>query len=162
MLVGTKTLSCLQLACCSVSQFSWFMAVSRPVQDSCSLTPAGALLVSRSDPGIKLRFPPDSTVQTRTVTLQVKLNRSRNGYRNNVSLFARQCQTLVSLAVGAGGFWVGGAGSVWGSWGQSQSPPLSLPDLQLTLPAASPSSDPSASRSHRSNKPSRFSCRCPS
>ncbi|XP_037539625.1 p53-induced death domain-containing protein 1 [Nematolebias whitei] len=60
-----------RLACCSVSQFSWFMAVSRPVQDSCSLTPAGALLVSSSDPGIKLRFPPDSTAQTRTVTLQV-------------------------------------------------------------------------------------------
>ncbi|XP_017261065.1 p53-induced death domain-containing protein 1 [Kryptolebias marmoratus] len=60
-----------RLACCSVSQFSWFMAVSRPVQDSCSLTPAGALLVSSSDPGIKLRFPADSTVQTRTVTLQV-------------------------------------------------------------------------------------------
>ncbi|XP_039989610.1 p53-induced death domain-containing protein 1 isoform X2 [Xiphias gladius] len=60
-----------RLACCSVSQFSWFMAVSRPVRDSCSVTPAGALLVSSSDPGIKLRFPPDSTVQTRTITLQV-------------------------------------------------------------------------------------------
>ena len=47
------------------------MAVSRPVKDSCSVTPAGALLVSSSNPGIKLHFPPDSTVQTRTVTLQV-------------------------------------------------------------------------------------------
>ncbi|XP_041652470.1 p53-induced death domain-containing protein 1 [Cheilinus undulatus] len=60
-----------RLACCTVSQFSWFMAVSRPVKDSCSLTPAGALLVSSSDPGIKLHFPPESTVQTRTITLQV-------------------------------------------------------------------------------------------
>ncbi|XP_070763109.1 p53-induced death domain-containing protein 1 [Enoplosus armatus] len=60
-----------RLACCAVSQFSWFMAVSRPVKDSCSVTPAGALLVSSSDPGIKLHFPPDSTVQTRTITLQV-------------------------------------------------------------------------------------------
>ncbi|GLD74426.1 p53-induced death domain-containing protein 1-like protein [Lates japonicus] len=60
-----------RLACCSVSQFSWFMAVSRPVKDSCSVTPAGALLVSSSDPGIKLHFPPDSTLQTRTITLQV-------------------------------------------------------------------------------------------
>ncbi|XP_027128564.1 p53-induced death domain-containing protein 1 isoform X1 [Larimichthys crocea] len=60
-----------RLACCSVRQFSWFMAVSRPVKDSCSVTPAGALLVSSSDPGIKLHFPPDSTVQTRTITLQV-------------------------------------------------------------------------------------------
>ncbi|XP_029378498.1 p53-induced death domain-containing protein 1 [Echeneis naucrates] len=60
-----------RLACCSVRQFSWFMAVSRPVKDSCSVTPAGALLVSSSDPGIKLHFPPDSTVQARTITLQV-------------------------------------------------------------------------------------------
>eukprot|EP00064_Thunnus_orientalis_P003421 superscaffoldBa00000277_g3430 len=60
-----------RLACCSVNQFSWFMAVSRPVKDSCSVTPAGALLVSTSDPGIKLHFPPDSTVQTRAITLQV-------------------------------------------------------------------------------------------
>ncbi|KAM9854788.1 p53-induced death domain-containing protein 1 [Aulostomus maculatus] len=60
-----------RLACCSVSQFSWFIAVSRPVKDSCSVTPSGALLVSSSDPGIKLHFPPDSTIQTCTVTLQV-------------------------------------------------------------------------------------------
>ncbi|XP_047451622.1 p53-induced death domain-containing protein 1 [Mugil cephalus] len=60
-----------RLACCSVRHFSWFMAVSRPVKDSCSVTPAGAMLVSSSDPGIKLTFPPDSTVQTRTITLQV-------------------------------------------------------------------------------------------
>ncbi|XP_054865025.1 p53-induced death domain-containing protein 1-like [Amphiprion ocellaris] len=60
-----------RLACCSVSHFSWFMAVSRPVKDSCSVTAAGALLVSSADPGVKLHFPPDSTVQTRTVTLQV-------------------------------------------------------------------------------------------
>ncbi|XP_034542627.1 p53-induced death domain-containing protein 1 [Notolabrus celidotus] len=60
-----------RLACCTVRQFSWFMAVSRPVKDSCALTPAGALLVSSSDPGVKLQFPPDSTVQTRTITLQV-------------------------------------------------------------------------------------------
>uniref|UniRef100_UPI003AADC97F p53-induced death domain-containing protein 1 n=1 Tax=Centroberyx gerrardi TaxID=166262 RepID=UPI003AADC97F len=60
-----------RLACCSVGQFSWFMAVSRPVRDSCSVTPDGALLVSSSDPGIKLHFPPDSTQQTRTITLQV-------------------------------------------------------------------------------------------
>lgn len=61
----------MQLACCSVRQFSWFMAVSRPVKDSCSVSPAGALLVSSSDPGVKLTFPPDCTVETRSVTLQV-------------------------------------------------------------------------------------------
>ncbi|KAM6960629.1 p53-induced death domain-containing protein 1 [Aplochiton taeniatus] len=60
-----------RLACCSVGQFSWFVAVSCPLRDSCSVTPEGALLVSRVDSGIKLHFPPDSTVQTRTITLQV-------------------------------------------------------------------------------------------
>ncbi|XP_046889492.1 p53-induced death domain-containing protein 1 [Hypomesus transpacificus] len=60
-----------RLACCSVTHFSWFVAVSRPVRDSCSLTPQGALLVSSSDPGVKLHFPPDSTLQTRVITLQV-------------------------------------------------------------------------------------------
>ncbi|XP_051917822.1 p53-induced death domain-containing protein 1 isoform X1 [Hippocampus zosterae] len=60
-----------RLACCSVSQFSWFIVVARPVRDSCSVSPAGALLVSSIDPGVKLNFPPDSTGQTRTITLQV-------------------------------------------------------------------------------------------
>lgn len=60
-----------RLACCSVRQFSWFMAVSRPVKDICSVTPAGALLVSTADPGVKLHFPQDSTVEIRTITLQV-------------------------------------------------------------------------------------------
>ncbi|XP_063053315.1 p53-induced death domain-containing protein 1 [Engraulis encrasicolus] len=60
-----------RLACCSVSEFSWFVAVARPVSDSCSVSPEGALLVSRADSGIKLRFPPQATTHTRTVTLQV-------------------------------------------------------------------------------------------
>uniref|UniRef100_A0A3B5B855 P53-induced protein with a death domain-like n=1 Tax=Stegastes partitus TaxID=144197 RepID=A0A3B5B855_9TELE len=58
----------------SMSHFSWFMVVSRPVKNSCCVTPAGALLVSSADPGVKLHFPPDSTVQTRTVTLQVSVS----------------------------------------------------------------------------------------
>uniref|UniRef100_A0A3Q4HE00 P53-induced death domain protein 1 n=1 Tax=Neolamprologus brichardi TaxID=32507 RepID=A0A3Q4HE00_NEOBR len=57
----------------SLNHFSWFMAVSRPVKDSCSVTPAGGLLVSSADPGVKLHFPPDSTVETRTITLQVNV-----------------------------------------------------------------------------------------
>ncbi|XP_064169838.1 p53-induced death domain-containing protein 1 [Anguilla rostrata] len=60
-----------RLACCSVRQFSWFVAVSRLVRDSCCVSPEGALLVSRVDPGIKLTFPPLSTLQNRTVVLQV-------------------------------------------------------------------------------------------
>ncbi|XP_056454192.1 p53-induced death domain-containing protein 1 [Gadus chalcogrammus] len=61
----------VRLACSSVGHFSWFLAVARPPLDSCSVTPQGALLVSRADPGIKLHFPPNSTLQIRTVTLQV-------------------------------------------------------------------------------------------
>ncbi|XP_061891571.1 p53-induced death domain-containing protein 1 isoform X4 [Entelurus aequoreus] len=61
----------VRLACCFVSQFSWFIVVARPVTDSCSVTPAGALLVSSADPGVKLYFPPDSTTQTCAITLQV-------------------------------------------------------------------------------------------
>ncbi|XP_066524378.1 p53-induced death domain-containing protein 1 isoform X2 [Hoplias malabaricus] len=60
-----------RLACCTVKHFSWFVACSRPVRDSCSVSPAGALLVSRYDSGIKLTFPPECTMNTRTVTLQV-------------------------------------------------------------------------------------------
>lgn len=52
------------------------MAVSRLLKDSCSVTPTGALLVSSADDGVKLRFPPDCTVQSRTVTLQVPLEAS--------------------------------------------------------------------------------------
>ncbi|XP_061773183.1 p53-induced death domain-containing protein 1 isoform X3 [Nerophis ophidion] len=61
----------VRLACCFVSQFSWFIVVARPVTDSCSVTPAGALLVSSAEPGVKLYFPPDSTSQTCAITLQV-------------------------------------------------------------------------------------------
>lgn len=60
-----------KLACCAVLHFSWFMVVSCPVKDSCSLTAAETLLVSSADPGVKLRFPPDSTLGTRSITLQV-------------------------------------------------------------------------------------------
>ncbi|KAG9280775.1 p53-induced death domain-containing protein 1 [Astyanax mexicanus] len=60
-----------RLACCSVTQFSWFVAVSRPVRDSCPVPSTGALLVSRYDSGIKLTFPANCTTQTRIVTLQV-------------------------------------------------------------------------------------------
>ncbi|XP_033824335.1 p53-induced death domain-containing protein 1 [Periophthalmus magnuspinnatus] len=60
-----------RLACCSVQQFSWFMVVSRLVKDTCSVTPAGTLLVSTSDPAIKITFPQHSTLEIRTITLQV-------------------------------------------------------------------------------------------
>ncbi|XP_018620559.1 p53-induced death domain-containing protein 1 isoform X3 [Scleropages formosus] len=58
------------LACCLVNHFSWFVAVSRPVRDSCFVSPEGTLLVSSVDPGIKLTFLPCCTLETRIVTLQ--------------------------------------------------------------------------------------------
>ncbi|KAI5100320.1 p53-induced death domain-containing protein 1 isoform X2, partial [Silurus meridionalis] len=60
-----------RLACCTVTHFSWFVAVSRPVRDCCSVLTEGTLLVSRYDPGIKLIFPPNCTAHPRTVVLQV-------------------------------------------------------------------------------------------
>ncbi|XP_036390636.1 p53-induced death domain-containing protein 1 isoform X1 [Megalops cyprinoides] len=60
-----------RLACCSVSQFSWFVVVSRLVRDTCSVPSEGALLVSSVDPAIKLMFPQGCTQQTRTIILQV-------------------------------------------------------------------------------------------
>ncbi|XP_056137885.1 p53-induced death domain-containing protein 1 [Lampris incognitus] len=60
-----------RLACCSVGQFSWFVVVCRPVRDSCSVTADGTLLVSSADPGIKLHFPPESTLHPRKITLEV-------------------------------------------------------------------------------------------
>ncbi|KAM9808344.1 p53-induced death domain-containing protein 1 [Neosynchiropus ocellatus] len=60
-----------RLACCSVLQFSWFMAVSCPMKDTCSLTAEKNLLVSSFHPGIKLHFSPDSTIEQRNITLEV-------------------------------------------------------------------------------------------
>lgn len=75
--MGSSNNSChpggrpVRLACCSVQQFSWFMVVSRLVKDTCTVTPNGAMLVSTSDPAVKLTFPQHSTLETRTITLQV-------------------------------------------------------------------------------------------
>ncbi|XP_028814134.1 p53-induced death domain-containing protein 1 [Denticeps clupeoides] len=60
-----------RLAYSSVSEFSWFVAVARLVSNNCLVPPEGALLVSSSDPGIKLSFPPEATTHTRAVAIQV-------------------------------------------------------------------------------------------
>lgn len=122
-------------------QFSWFMVVSRPVKDSCSLTSAGTLLVSSNDPGIKLHFPPDSTLENRTVTLQVKPS------DENLSFCLENFSVMLSL--GAPRVCSGGTASVWRSSGQSQPSPLPLPESKQRFPAASQGSGPPASWSHR-------------
>ncbi|XP_013913167.1 PREDICTED: p53-induced death domain-containing protein 1 [Thamnophis sirtalis] len=58
-------------ACCSVSHFSWFLVVSRLVENECKVCQEGGLLFSTVDPNIKVTFPPGVTEEMRTVKLQV-------------------------------------------------------------------------------------------
>ncbi|XP_053141549.1 p53-induced death domain-containing protein 1 [Hemicordylus capensis] len=60
-----------RLACCSVPHFSWFLVVSRLVENECRVPQEGVLLFSTVDPNIKVTFPPGVTLETRTVKLQV-------------------------------------------------------------------------------------------
>lgn len=104
--------------------------------------------MSTSDPGVKLHFPPDSTLQTRTVTLQVAV--SLMEVCNSLSLWV--CKTFdfsFGFFVGVGGVRFRGTSSVWRSSGQRQPSPLPLTDSQLGLPAAHQSSGPLAAWSHR-------------
>ncbi|CAM4683456.1 p53-induced death domain-containing protein 1 isoform X1 [Lepidochelys kempii] len=59
------------MACCSIPHFSWFLVVSRLVENKCSVPSAGTLLFSTVDPSIKVTFPPGVTEETRSITLQV-------------------------------------------------------------------------------------------
>ncbi|XP_074853965.1 p53-induced death domain-containing protein 1 isoform X2 [Carettochelys insculpta] len=59
------------LARCSVPHFSWFLVVSRLVENECNVPLEGALLFSTVEPNIKVTFPPGVTEETRVVTLQV-------------------------------------------------------------------------------------------
>lgn len=59
------------VAHCSVLHFSWFLVVSRLVQNECKVPTEGTLLFSSVDPNIKVTFPPGVTEETRNVKLQV-------------------------------------------------------------------------------------------
>ncbi|XP_072720967.1 p53-induced death domain-containing protein 1 isoform X2 [Ciconia boyciana] len=59
------------VARCSVLHFSWFLVVSRLVQNECKVPTEGTLLFSSVDPNIKVTFPPGVTEETRSVKLQV-------------------------------------------------------------------------------------------
>uniref|UniRef100_A0A8C8SM90 P53-induced death domain protein 1 n=1 Tax=Pelusios castaneus TaxID=367368 RepID=A0A8C8SM90_9SAUR len=59
------------MACCSVSHFSWFLVVSRLVENECRVPLEGTLLFSTVDPNIKVTFPPGVTEETRSVRMQV-------------------------------------------------------------------------------------------
>uniref|UniRef100_A0A8C9F6R0 P53-induced death domain protein 1 n=1 Tax=Pavo cristatus TaxID=9049 RepID=A0A8C9F6R0_PAVCR len=65
------------MARCSVLHFSWFLVVSRLVQNECKVPTEGTLLFSSVDPNIKVTFPPGVTEETRSVKLQVCLPKKR-------------------------------------------------------------------------------------
>ncbi|XP_014729120.1 PREDICTED: p53-induced death domain-containing protein 1 [Sturnus vulgaris] len=59
------------VAYCCVLHFSWFLVVSRLVQNECKVPAEGTLLFSSVDPNIKVIFPPGVTKEPRSVKLQV-------------------------------------------------------------------------------------------
>ncbi|KAM6408174.1 p53-induced death domain-containing protein 1 [Rhynochetos jubatus] len=69
--VEQKRKSKKYVAHCGVLHFSWFLVVSRLVQNECKVTTEGTLLFSSVDPNIKVTFPPGVTEETRSVKLQV-------------------------------------------------------------------------------------------
>ncbi|NWR66100.1 PIDD1 protein, partial [Bucorvus abyssinicus] len=69
--VELKRKSKKHVAHCSVLHFSWFLVVSRLVQNECKVPTEGTLLFSSVDPNIKVTFPPGVTAETRSVKLQV-------------------------------------------------------------------------------------------
>ncbi|OXB73798.1 UNVERIFIED_CONTAM: hypothetical protein H355_010344 [Colinus virginianus] len=69
--VEKKRKSKKHVAHCSVLHFSWFLVVSRLVQNECKVPAEGTLLFSSVDPNIKVTFPPGVTEETRNVKLQV-------------------------------------------------------------------------------------------
>ncbi|KFO71914.1 p53-induced protein with a death domain, partial [Cuculus canorus] len=69
--VEQKRKSEKHMAHCSVLHFSWFLVVSRLVQNECKVPAEGTLLFSSVDPNIKVSFPPGVTEETRSVKLQV-------------------------------------------------------------------------------------------
>ncbi|KAG8438035.1 hypothetical protein GDO86_008643 [Hymenochirus boettgeri] len=58
-------------ATCKVPHFSWFFVVSRLVEDYCQVPKEGKILFSSIDHNIRIEFPPGSTQETRTISLQV-------------------------------------------------------------------------------------------
>lgn len=59
------------LASCKTAHFSWFLVVSRLVEDFCEVPKEGSLLFSSVDQNIRVEFPPGATAETRTVRMQV-------------------------------------------------------------------------------------------
>ncbi|XP_075043935.1 p53-induced death domain-containing protein 1 isoform X2 [Mixophyes fleayi] len=59
------------LATCQTPHFSWFLVVSRLVEDCCEVPEEGELLFSSVDQNIRVEFPAGATVGTRTIRMKV-------------------------------------------------------------------------------------------
>ncbi|KAG8563932.1 hypothetical protein GDO81_016259 [Engystomops pustulosus] len=59
------------LATCKTNHFSWFLVVSRLVEDYCEVSRMGGLLFSSVNQDIRVEFPPGATVENRMVRMQV-------------------------------------------------------------------------------------------
>uniref|UniRef100_UPI00358E9942 p53-induced death domain-containing protein 1 isoform X2 n=1 Tax=Myxine glutinosa TaxID=7769 RepID=UPI00358E9942 len=70
--VRRKSMPCqMSIAKTYISHFSYFLLISRLVQDSCHVPSAGMVLYSTVEPMVAVDFPPDAVHDTLTVHLQV-------------------------------------------------------------------------------------------
>ncbi|KAL2303481.1 hypothetical protein Nmel_008751 [Mimus melanotis] len=84
------------VAHCCVLHFSWFLVVSRLVQNECEVPAEGTLLFSSVDPNIKVIFPPGVTKEPRSVKLQVCMLFARAAFACWVlEELSEQCGNLV-------------------------------------------------------------------
>ncbi|KAM4617137.1 p53-induced death domain-containing protein 1 [Discoglossus pictus] len=60
-----------KMAICKVPHFSWFLVVSRLVEDFCDVPVQGALLFSSVEQNVRVEFPPGATEENRKVSMQV-------------------------------------------------------------------------------------------
>ncbi|KAM5138505.1 p53-induced death domain-containing protein 1 isoform 1-T2 [Mantella aurantiaca] len=68
----TKDMSVHEMvAICRTPHFSWFLVVSRLVEDKCEVPIEGELLFSTVDQNIRVEFPAGATQRTRTIRMQV-------------------------------------------------------------------------------------------
>uniref|UniRef100_A0A8C5TRL3 Netrin receptor UNC5 n=1 Tax=Malurus cyaneus samueli TaxID=2593467 RepID=A0A8C5TRL3_9PASS len=85
------------VAHCRVLHFSWFLVVSRLVQNECKVPAEGTLLFSSVDPNIKVTFPPGVTREPRSVKMQVCMllkNKLCAGCRASPLLYLSQDSTV--------------------------------------------------------------------
>ncbi|XP_072277800.1 p53-induced death domain-containing protein 1 [Pyxicephalus adspersus] len=59
------------VAICRTPHFSWFLVISRLVEDRCEVPKEGQLLFSTVDQNVKIEFPAGATQMTRMIRMQV-------------------------------------------------------------------------------------------